>query len=61
MNEDNRPDLIVKTRTDRKFAFIQQEDGSYKLVDTVQKEKEKALKEALEEQKVSIEEKIHEE
>ncbi len=35
LNEDGRPDLIVKTVYDHKFIFLQQYDGSYQTLDQI--------------------------
>ena len=33
LNEDNRPDLVIKTKRGNMFPYIQQEDGTYKGLD----------------------------
>ncbi|MEM2932879.1 MAG: VCBS repeat-containing protein [Candidatus Pacearchaeota archaeon] len=37
INGDNRPDIVVTTKRGDKFIYLQQNDGSYKSLNEVQK------------------------
>ncbi len=43
VNGDNRPDLVVKNKHGDKFVYIQQEDGTYKLLSQLQKEQRESI------------------
>ena len=65
VNGDNRPDIVVQRGSDddftiwsRKYVFIVQEDGSYRPLSEVLKERSGALESELEGFKSSIEAKV---
>ncbi|PIN80167.1 hypothetical protein COV11_04590 [Candidatus Woesearchaeota archaeon CG10_big_fil_rev_8_21_14_0_10_30_7] len=39
VNSDDRPDIVVGVKSQKKYIFLQQEDGSYKRLDEVQSAK----------------------
>lgn len=44
LNSDGRNDYVVTTKDGKRYAFITQENGSYKTPDQIQKEADSTLK-----------------